>query len=319
VDHREELETLIELAHAGNMRRAAESLGISQSTLSEITTRLEAAYGAPLFVRDRRGSRPTVYGDLVVQAAARALRIMDEAQREIGLIKSSESGRLSVGAELGLIEAFLAPAVARGLKRYPKLRYRLQAADSSALVHELREKRIDFLFGTRPDVSIRGLSLRALGSADIVPFCRVGHPLAGDEPRELREIVRFPIAQGAAPRWLLGRVGEELELGPGARTNLRDAAVIVNELGVIRSVVAETDAIGFVPYETVRAEIERGSFARIPLTPHQQEVMAIPMLIATLEERVLPPAALALIAELEEVIGHRSSSSPRSAPTHSLP
>jgi DNA-binding transcriptional LysR family regulator len=306
MDHREELEVLIELAHAGNMRRAAESLGISQSTLSEITTRLEASYGAPLFVRDRRGSRPTVYGELVVQAAARALRIMDEAQREIGLIKSSESGRLSVGAELGLIEAYLAPAIARGLERYPKLRYRLQAADSSTLAHELREKRIDFLFGTRPDVSTRGLALRELGTARVVPVCRVGHPLAGDEPRELRDIVRFPIAQGVAQRWFLARVGEELELEGGARTTQRNAAVIANDVGVIRTVVAETDAIGFLPHAAVRADIARGTFARIRLTPHQQDVMTIPMVVATFEDRILPPAALALIEELENVIARES-------------
>jgi DNA-binding transcriptional LysR family regulator len=173
MNHREELEGLVELARAGNLRRAAESLGISQSTLSDVTSRLEDVYGAPLFLRDRRGSRPTVYGEVVVEAAARALGILEEAQREIGLIRSSASGRLSIGAEIGLSEAYLAPAIARGLNRFRRLRYRLRVNDSSALVQELRENRIDFFLGTDPDVSTRGLSLRRVGIANAIPVCRI--------------------------------------------------------------------------------------------------------------------------------------------------
>ena len=150
MNHREELEMLVELAHTGNMRRAAESLGVSQSTLSDVTTRLEEAYGAALFSRGRRGSHPTVYGEVVVRAAQRALRILEEAQREIGLIRGSASGRLSIGAEIGLIEAYLAPVIARGLKRDRRLRYRLHANDTSVLVQELREQRIEFFLGIQP-------------------------------------------------------------------------------------------------------------------------------------------------------------------------
>jgi DNA-binding transcriptional LysR family regulator len=305
MDHRDELEVLVELARAGNMRRAAAALSISQSTLSDAVTRLETAYGAALFERDRRGSHPTVYGQVVVTAATRALSIMDEAQREIGLIKGSASGRLVIGAEPGLIEPFLVPAIARGLRRYPKIRFRLHAVDSTTLVHEVREKRIDFFFGISPDGSTTGLSLRELGIAHVVPFVRPDHPLAGYGPHSLREIMAYPIVHGPAPRWLVRRIAGELGAGASAgQTALGDAAVIVNDFGAVRAVVKQTEAVGLAVAPLLESEFAAGVFSELQLSAAQAALLQLPLLIGTLDDRALPPAALTLIAEIESVVEH---------------
>jgi len=301
MNHREELEVLTELAYAGNMRRAAEALGISQSTLSDTITRLEAAYGAPLFERDRRGSHPTVYGRVVIDAAAQALRLLDEAHREIALIKGSAIGRLAIGAEAGLIEPYLTEAIASGLRRYPSLRFRLQALDSSSLAQELREKRIDFFFGVRPDVPTAGLLLREIGLIHALPFVRPGHPLAGTGPHSLARIMAYPIVQGPGPHWFIRRIGEELrtEADDGAR---RDAAVIVNDFGVVRAIVRETDAVGFATTALLHAEVANRAFVPLRLPATQSRLLELPMLIGTLVDRTLPPAALELISDLEAVV-----------------
>ena len=303
MDHRQELEALAELALTGNMRRAAEALGVSQSTLSDVIARMESAYGATLFERDRRGSHPTVYGKVVVDAAVRALRLMDEAHREIGLIKGSASGRLAIGAEAGLIEPYLTSAIALGLKRYPNLRFRLQAVDSGTLVQEVREKRIDFFFAVRPDVPTAGLELREIGVIDAVPFVRPGHPLAGSTPRTLGKIMAYPIVQGPGPRWFIRRIGDELrsEAGAGDAAQ-RDAAVIVNDFGAVRAIVRETDAVGFATSAMLHAEVANGAFVQLRLPAAQAALLKLPILIGTLSERALPPAAQVLIAELESVV-----------------
>ncbi len=305
MNHRQELEALVELAFVGNMRRAAEALGLSQSTLSDVVTRLEAAYGAVLFERDRRGSHTTVYGKVVVDAAVQALRLMDEAHREIGLIKGSASGRLAIGAEAGLIEPYLTTAIARSMRRNPSLRFRLQAVDSETLVHEVREKRIDFSFGTRPDVPTAGLQLREIGVTHALPFVRPHHPLAATGERSLSRIMAYPIVQGPGPRWAIRRIAEELRLESGnAGAALRDAAVIVNDFGVVRAIVRETDAVGFATAAMLHAEAESGAFVPLLLPEAQAAVLQFPLLIGTLSERALPPAAQLLIAELEEVVAH---------------
>jgi len=310
MDHREELEILVELAHAGHMGRAAEALGMSQSTLSDAVTRFESAYGAALFERDRRGSHPTAYGQVVVAAAARALSIMDEAHREIGLIKGSASGRLAIGAEPGLVEPFLAPAIALALSRYPKLRFRVQALGSTTLVHEVREKRIDFFFGIHPDGAARGLILREIGIATVVPFARPGHPLADSRPHTLGEIMSYPTVHGPVPRWMVRKIAEALRPqtdagGPPAR----DAAVIVNDFGMVRAIVRQTDAVGLAVSPLLLEAFADGVFTELDLPSTQAELLRLPMMIGTLENRTLPPAARTLIADLETVVRNFSEPS----------
>lgn len=303
MNHRDELEALVELARIGNMRQSADALGISQSTLSDCITRLETAYGALLFERDRRGSRPTVYGKVVVSAAEQALRVIGEAQREIGLIKGSESGRLAVGAEPGLIEPFLTDAIVRGLARYPNLSYRLQALDSSTLVHEVREKHIDFMLGVTPDGPTGGLTMDAVGEVAAVPFVRRDHPLAARTDLSLQEILRFPVVQGPGPRWFSRRIGEELRQESGGREAGGSVAVVVNDFGVVRAIVRQTDAVGFAIAAMLLDEFERRAFVALALPPQQQALLRFTVLIGTLDNRNLPPAANALIEELRGVIG----------------
>ncbi|MEX2482802.1 MAG: LysR family transcriptional regulator [Gammaproteobacteria bacterium] len=302
MNHREELEALVELAQAGNMRQAADTLGISQSTLSECITRLEAVYGAALFERDRRGSHPTVYGKVVVNAAGHALRVMREAQREIGLIKGSASGRLAIGAEPGLIEPYLTTAIVRGLARYPDLRYRLLALDSSTLVQEVRDKRIEFFLGVRPDGPTGGLVLSEIAQSGSVPFVRSGHPLTTAKRLTLGEIMRYPVVQGPGPRWFVRRIADELELEIGSGTRRGRAAVVVNDFGVVRALVRQSDAVGFALAAMLQGEFERHAFVPLEVPREQAALLRFPLLIGTLANRALPPAAHALIEEIKQVV-----------------
>ncbi len=301
MDHREELEALVETARIGNMRRAAERLGLSQSTLSEAITRLEGSYGARLFSRDRRGTRPTAYGEVVVEAAERALRMLVAARREVGLIKGAESGRLAVGGEPALIGAYLADAIARSLNRFPKLRFRLHPADAAGAIEELRERQVDIVFGLRPDGPTEGMTLREVGTAHVVPFARAGHALSAAGRRDLREVFEFPIAQGAAPRWYLNRLAETLG-GADTRKRLPNAAVIVSDFWAVRAIVRRSDAVGFFPLATLQEDLDRAELVRIELKPEQERLLRVPLIIATLEDRALPPLAAHLIGELERVI-----------------
>ena len=63
------LEYILEIARCRSVTRAARSLGISQSALSQILLRVEREIGTPLFVRQKRALKLTEAGELYVEAA----------------------------------------------------------------------------------------------------------------------------------------------------------------------------------------------------------------------------------------------------------
>jgi len=66
------LRVICTIDESGSVTKAAAALGLAQPALTAQLQRIERAIGGPLFVRDRRGTRPTALGELVL-ARARVL------------------------------------------------------------------------------------------------------------------------------------------------------------------------------------------------------------------------------------------------------
>lgn len=65
------------VAEQGSVTRAAAALGMAQPALTAQLNRIDDALGGTVFVRDRRGARPTPLGDLVLRHARVLLPAMD--------------------------------------------------------------------------------------------------------------------------------------------------------------------------------------------------------------------------------------------------
>ncbi|WP_332856462.1 LysR family transcriptional regulator [Duganella sp. S19_KUP01_CR8] len=73
---------LVAAADAGNISRAAEQVGITQSGASQAIAQMEASLGAPLLVRERRAVGVTAFGEQVV-GHARAMLAQFDAIRSL--------------------------------------------------------------------------------------------------------------------------------------------------------------------------------------------------------------------------------------------
>ncbi|PIE14566.1 MAG: LysR family transcriptional regulator [Rhodobacterales bacterium] len=60
----------------GNLTRAAESLSLSQPSVSNALARLRVALDDPLFVKTRSGMRPTAYAESIRDTVSEALRLL---------------------------------------------------------------------------------------------------------------------------------------------------------------------------------------------------------------------------------------------------
>ena len=80
----DKLEMFIALAREGHFGRAAESLGVTQPTLSAGIKSLEAQLGQKLFIRDTGTVRLTPMGEAMLPKARSVLSALDDFHKSRG-------------------------------------------------------------------------------------------------------------------------------------------------------------------------------------------------------------------------------------------
>jgi DNA-binding transcriptional LysR family regulator len=79
------------ISDTGSLTKAAVALGLTQPALTHQLHRMERLFGGALFVRDRRGARPTPLGMHVIERARFVLPSMDALVREARILAGGET------------------------------------------------------------------------------------------------------------------------------------------------------------------------------------------------------------------------------------
>jgi DNA-binding transcriptional LysR family regulator len=148
-DHAQ-LRTFLTVAQLLNFTRAAQRLGLRQSTVSQHVRKLEEATGRQLLIRDTHAVTLTADGAAMVGFARRILDTADEAQRYFS--GSSVRGRLRFGASDDLVSTRL-PGILRDFRRdHPMVDLELTVDLSGTLQQHLAAGELDLVFAKRlPD------------------------------------------------------------------------------------------------------------------------------------------------------------------------
>lgn len=113
----------VEVAKAMSFRRAAESLGMPNSTLSRRVSALEKAIGLRLLHRTTRKLELTEAGQIYYE---RSKRIVDEARlahEQLGELLAQPSGVLRASLPVDFASTYLAPLIAEFSRLYPGIRF----------------------------------------------------------------------------------------------------------------------------------------------------------------------------------------------------
>jgi DNA-binding transcriptional LysR family regulator len=186
------LRAICAIAEMGSVTKAAASLGLAQPALTAQLQRIERALGGPLFVRDRRGARPTPLGELVL-ARARVLLpavkgLRDEAARLAGTAEAMS--RYRIGATNGPVVGGL---IHRLTAEYPNATVSTYASWSAEELAEMViAGRLDFaLIGVCGDATPsteHGLAWRVVCVDAVFLLLAERHPLAGRTEVDLAEL-----------------------------------------------------------------------------------------------------------------------------------
>ncbi|MBE9548187.1 MAG: LysR family transcriptional regulator [Proteobacteria bacterium] len=241
--------TLTQLAHAialyeyGNFRRAAESQHISQPAFSRSIQKLEILLEVKLFNRQRGGSiTPTIYGESLLIRAKTIFGETDELKREIQLLKSVDTGNLSIAIGPHAAETSANKALAELAKLHPNVQYK-------TIVTSWREV-TDLVLSGEVDIGIAEISMakeidevevELIAQHDMVYFCRKGHPLSQCNKFLKSELNNYPLVSLRLPPrakdLILGQHSIEAKSGDVI------PSIEIDNISSARAIVSGCDAI----------------------------------------------------------------------------
>ncbi|WP_399144784.1 LysR family transcriptional regulator [Streptomyces sp. MK7] len=204
----ESLRLLVLVADLGSLGRAAERLRISQPSASRRLSTLERGLGLVLVDRTRRGSRPTLAGQIVAGHARRVLDELDELLAGAGRLRDRREAELRVAASLTIAEYLLPVWISELRARRPELYVGLQVTNSEHVPELVESGEADIGFIEGPRLS-RVMSTRQVAEDRLVVVVDPAHPWARRrEPLSARELSRAPLVlreSGSGTRQTLDR------------------------------------------------------------------------------------------------------------------
>ncbi|MFJ4686558.1 transposase [Streptomyces sp. NPDC091377] len=134
------LRSLVAVADEGGFRRAAESLTLSQSAVSQHVRRLERTLGRPVVERTGRTTRFTAAGHLLLDEARWILDVHDEAARRL---LGAEPTTVVIGSAEHAADRIL-PSIAAAVQRsLPSCQVRFRVDRSARLVEAVDRRSVD--------------------------------------------------------------------------------------------------------------------------------------------------------------------------------
>ena len=139
------LRYFLAVAREENMSRAAETLHVTQPTLSKQLKALEDELGKKLFTRHSFSIELTDEGILLRDRAEDLISMADKIEQEFIFLDDITGGDLY----LGLAESYQIKYLARSIKdfkeKYPNLHYHITSGDTEQIADKLDKGLLDFL------------------------------------------------------------------------------------------------------------------------------------------------------------------------------
>ncbi|SAK69857.1 LysR family transcriptional regulator [Caballeronia calidae] len=172
----------------GSITAGAQAMHLALASASERIAGMEAALGAPLLERNRRGVQATAAGDAFVRHARAILGQVEQMRGELRSFATGLKGRIRLMSNTAALAAFLPPRLTRFLAAYPDLSVDLDERPSVEIVQAIAEGRADL--GVVSDTADLGrLKTHLLAQDQLVVVANRAHRIAGESAVAFAEVV----------------------------------------------------------------------------------------------------------------------------------
>lgn len=182
-----QLECFCAVARLGSFTKAADEVGVAQSSLSEQIAKLEQGLASVLFERLPRRIELTPAGQALLPKAQALLQDAAELSHYLETVRTDSGGVLRAGAIPSIMPYFLAPRLREFVARCPEIDLHLREVPTAELIQQIEDGVIDIGILSLP-VEGNNLVMRELFRERIHLAVPDFHALAAEETVQLRRV-----------------------------------------------------------------------------------------------------------------------------------
>jgi DNA-binding transcriptional LysR family regulator len=292
----QDLNTLIAVAQAGSMGKAARRLNTSQPNVSKAIADLEHALGVRLLDRHRQGVQPTEYGRALLDCGMTVFDELRQGVKTIEFLADPATGNVRIGSITPLAASFVAAVVDRLSRRYPRIVFDIRVAQTDALHRELHERNIDLMVARRfGPIADDRLDFEFLFDDTFVVVAGAQSPWLRRRRIELTELASEPWVLLPAAT-VAGSVAREAFRANGL--DFPRASVVTSSSDVRFSLVATGRFLTILSDSALKLPDRRPELKILPI---ELPMGRVPNGIVTLKNRTLSPVARLFIEHAREV------------------
>lgn len=288
---------LAAMEEEGNVRRAADMLGMTQPAASRLLKELEDVLDVKLFDRTPHGMHATLYGEVMIRHARMVLTNLSQAHEEISALRSGLAGKVQIGVIAAAAARMVPLAIARVKSQHPQLQVWLQVETSNVMLPMIAQGELDIMIGRvleRQGQFTESVRYEPIAEEPLCVVVRPGHPLENATDLTMEGI--------AGAGWVLHPPGSVLrhridlafaQLGLASPQNVVNTGNIL----AIASLLLHSDMLAVMPSEVARQYEDFGTLKRLSIAlPCRMDAFGI----ITRQERLLSPAAMVVLHALRE-------------------
>lgn len=254
-----DLRLFLTVVEQGSLTRAAQVMNLALASVSERVSGMEAAFGAALLYRTRRGVRATAAGDALARHAGLILGHVEQMRGELRTYATGLKGRIRLLSNTAALAAFLPSRLCRFLAAYPDLSVDLDERPSSDIALALAEGRADL--GVVADITdLTALQTHLVAHDRLVVIASQKCRISGRQSVAFADIVNesFVGLLDAALELHLGERAARLGRQMNYRVRLRsvESVAMLVEAGIGLAILSEVSV----------ATLRRSNLAVVPLS-----------------------------------------------------
>lgn len=276
------LNYFLAIAREENITKAAQTLHVTQPTLSRQIAQLEEELGVKLFVRSNHNISLTEDGMILKRRAQEIISLADKTKKDFMNKEETLSGEIAIGSGEFQSTRFLSRLIAAFKEKYPLVRYEIYSGNTGNIQDNIERGLLDIGLINEP-VDIRKYDFVSTSQKEKWGIMvKKDSELAGKESIRPDELIGYPLIipsgdfiKSFIEKWF-GEYASQMNTVAAVNLQYNGAMMVENDVGVLMCIKLNSE------YKNLRF---------IPLSPAVEAGTAL----AWKKEQIFSPATAAFI------------------------